>query len=83
MTNAPLDTPEKLARFVVGMGYSYEACLAALHKDFPTADARHVIYDAVQKVDTGRAALDDKIEQDAARAIGAEMDLSNTMHEEE
>lgn len=77
------DTPMKLARFLVGMGYSYEASHAALRKDFPDANADQALYDALQNVAAEEMAIDAEIRRDVARAIGAEHNLSQTMHNKE
>lgn len=76
---------EDLARFLIGMGYSYDAVFAACRKDFPLTPpnrTHRILYDAVQKVAVEEIAIDAEIERDAARAIGAEHDLSKTNKED-
>lgn len=79
----PIDTPEKLATFLAGMGYSRAKVTSAVAVDFPRADAdtvRAAVRGAFEGAAEQDAELDRAVERDERAAVEAEHDTSQTMH---
>lgn len=82
MKEPPLNTPDALALFLAGVGYPRAEVVDAVRKDFPDANAEHVVNDAYEQVAERDAELDRAVERDETAARAAEHDLSKTMHQE-
>lgn len=80
-----LGTPEKLARFLALTEYERHAIEAALREQFPQTDLEELARATADAIEFARAqqeALTAEVERHD-RAIGAEHDIDQTMHDPE
>lgn len=76
----PLETPEKLARFLAAVGAPPDEAVPLIAADFPDEDARRLFDEAVAAKSRDESELEALAGADDERARAAETDLSKTMH---